>query len=102
MPIATIPTEWDHVILVCRKCCKKLHGGFGRNGAESLSRALKTELRATGRRKTIRVVETKCLGLCPKGAVTLLPASAPGAMLTVPAATPAADILSRILLPQSM
>ena len=95
--IASTPTNWDHVVLVCRKCSKKLDGGFGPDGKDSLPRALKTELRQSGRRRSVRVIETKCLGLCPKGAVTVLPGSAPGAMLAVPEATPVADLLARLL-----
>ncbi len=95
-PIAATPTQWDQVVLVCKKCSKKLHGGFGLDGKETLARALKHALRQAGRRRAMRVIETKCLGLCPKGAVTVLPASRPGALLTVPKATPAADLLARL------
>ncbi len=95
-PIVTVPTAWDQVVLVCRKCSKKLHGGFGPAGDDTLARALKMELRQSGRRGSVRVMETKCLGLCPKNAVAVLPASAPGAMFTVPKATPAADLLARL------
>ena len=93
-PIATTTTQWEQVVLVCRKCSKKLHGGYGPDGKDSLARALKLGLRDAGRRRTVRVVETKCLGLCPKGAVTVLPAGAPGSLLSVPRATPAAEILA--------
>lgn len=95
--ISASPTQWEQVVLVCRKCSKKLHGGFGPDGDDTLARALKTELRQAGRRRSVRVIETKCLGLCPKGAVTILPGSAPGALLAVPRATPGADILARLL-----
>ncbi len=95
-PITTSPTPWTQVILVCRKCSKKLHGGFGADGDQTLPRALKTELRQTQRRRAVRVIETKCLGLCPKNAVTLLPASAPGALLTIPVGTPAGEVLARL------
>jgi predicted metal-binding protein len=94
--IVTIPTDWTQIVLACKKCSKKLHGGFGPEGDESLPRALKTELRATGRRRSIRVIETKCLGLCPKNAVTILDGNAPGAMLAIPAGTPVADLLARL------
>ena len=83
-PIATIQTAWTDILLVCRKCSKKLDGGFGPNGDETLPRALKHALRASGRRRSVRVIETKCLGVCPKGAVTVLPARTPGIMLAVP------------------
>jgi len=85
--ITAVPTPWQDIILVCRKCSKKLDGGFGPDGGEPLGRAVKQMLRQTGRRRSVRVIETKCLGLCPKGAVTLLRGSNPGEMLAVPAGT---------------
>ena len=94
--IAAVPTTWQDVILVCGKCSKKLDGGFGPDGDHSLARALKHELRSMGRRRTARVIGTKCLGLCPKGAVTVLPGGQPGAMLTVPGRTHPAALLARI------
>ena len=95
-PILASPTPWEQVILVCRKCSKKLQGGFGPDGKDTLPRALKQELRNTGRRRSVRVIETKCLGLCPKGAVTVLPGDQPGAMLAVPGGTAAAALLARL------
>ena len=94
--ITATATSFTQVVLVCRKCSKKLGGGYGPDGEDSLARALKAELRETGRRRAVRVIETKCLGLCPKGAVTVLPAGAPGSLLSVPKATPAAEILARL------
>jgi predicted metal-binding protein len=95
-PIQSTPTNWTQIILACKKCSKKLHGGFGAAGDQSLPRALKTELRAAGRRRTVRVIETKCLGLCPKNAVTIVDATAPGAMLAIPAGTQLVDLLARL------
>ena len=95
-PIAITPTDWTQIILVCRKCSKKLRGGFGPDGKDTLPRALKAELRQTDRRRSVRVIETKCLGLCPKGAVTVLPASSPGALLAVSEGSSAADVLATL------
>ncbi len=97
--IETISTAWEEVVIVCGKCSKKLDGGFGPEGDVSLGRALKRALRDAGRRRTVRVIETKCLGLCPKGAVTVLPSGRPGAILTVPGGTDAADVLVRMAAP---
>ena len=94
--IVASSTPWQDIILVCRKCSKKCDGGFGPSGDQSLTRELKTALRGAGRRRTTRIVETKCLGLCPKGAVTVLPASQPGQVLAIPAGTPAATILATL------
>ena len=96
--ILAIATPWTDILLVCRKCSKKLDGGFGPEGEDTLPRALKHALRATGRRRTVRVIETKCLGLCPKGAVTVLPSRTPSTMFAVPKGADAA-VLLRVLPP---
>ena len=93
--IATVATPWRDVVVVCGKCSKKLGGGFGPTGDDGLARSLKHELRATGRRQGVRVIESKCLGLCPKGAVTVVAGSRPGAMLVIPQGTPVAEVLGR-------
>ena len=97
--IAAVSTPWQDLILVCGKCSKKLGGGFGVDGDESLARALKHALRRAGRRRTVRVIETKCLGLCPKGAVTVLPGGQHGAMLAVARGTDPALVLARMAAP---
>lgn len=43
--IKAVKTDWSQVVLVCRKCQKKLHGGFGPGGDQTLGKALR---RATG------------------------------------------------------
>lgn len=91
--VTAVPTLWQDIVLVCRKCSKKLDGGFGPDGDDSLGQALKHHLRETGQRRTIRVIETKCLSLCPRNAVTVLRASNPGAMLAVPAGTDIGTLL---------
>jgi predicted metal-binding protein len=92
-------TPWRDIILVCRKCSRKLDGGFGPDGEDSLTRELKRGLRATGQRASCRVIETKCLGICPKGAVTVLAGRSPGAILIVPAGTDTLVALARLLPP---
>ena len=97
--IVARPTTWRNVILVCRKCSKKLDGGFGPGGEHALGRELKRTLRASGHRTDTRVIETKCLGLCPKGAVAVLPATDPALILAVPAGTDPAVLAARLLPP---
>lgn len=75
---------WRELLLVCRKCSKKLKGGFGEEGEDSLPKALKPLLRERGLRRSVRVLEVGCLGLCPKGGVTVVASSRPGEMLVVP------------------
>lgn len=89
-----IKSDWTDVVLVCRKCAKKLKGGFGPDGKDSLPSALKAEIaRREGgkpmkkpRRKgaQVAVVEVDCLDICPKNAVVLIPAGAPERWLSVP------------------
>ncbi len=97
--ITAHPTQWQDVIVVCRKCTRKLDGGFGPDSELTLPRALKQSLRETGRRHTTRIIETKCLGVCPKNAVTILSASAPAKLYTVKAGTDALAILATLLPP---
>ena len=84
-------------MLVCRKCSRKLGGGFGRKGKHGLARTLRDELKATGRRRALRVIEVGCLSLCPKGAVTVVGPVQPGAVLAVPKRTEAAEVLAALL-----
>nr|WP_246616730.1 DUF1636 domain-containing protein [Sphingomonas yunnanensis] len=65
-------------MLVCGKCSKKLGGGFGRKGKTSLVKALRDEPGlGKGRKVALGVVEVRCLGVCPRGAVTLVDTRAP-------------------------
>ena len=68
-----IGSNWDHAVLVCRKCSKKLDGGFGPEGDERLAKALRRHLSLKkGRKAAAGIVEVNCLGVCPKGAVTVV------------------------------
>lgn len=90
-------TPWRTVILVCRKCGKKLKGGFGPRQKEALRSELRQALRSTGRRRDVRIMEIGCLGLCPKQAVTALNATCPGTLHVIPAGTEAAEALGTLL-----
>lgn len=68
-----VPSNWERALLVCGKCSRKVGGGFGRKGRTPLAKALRRELGVgKGRKARIGVTEVKCLGLCPKRAVTLV------------------------------
>jgi predicted metal-binding protein len=70
---ALVRSNWDHAVLVCRKCSKKLDGGFGPDGGERLAKALRRHLSLKkGRKASAGIVEVNCLGICPKGAVTVI------------------------------
>jgi predicted metal-binding protein len=77
-------TPWRQVIIVCRKCGKKLNGGFGPKRKETLKATLREALRDGGQRRQVRVMETACLGLCPKNGVTALNATHPGVIHVIP------------------
>jgi predicted metal-binding protein len=89
-------TPWQDVVLVCRKCARKLDGGFGKHGDATLRAELKQALRAAGRRRQVRVMETGCFSVCPKHAVSVMQGSRPGEILVVPEGTAAADLLRRL------
>ncbi len=99
MAIKTSTTKWRDVVLVCRKCQKKLDGGFGPDGDKSLKKALKKYLRpndAKGRKAELAVIETACFDICPKGAVIAVNASNPKALLIVPAGADLFEVKARL------
>jgi predicted metal-binding protein len=85
-------TPWRTVLIVCRKCGKKLGGGFGRKRKESLKSALRPH-----RQRDIRICEAACLGVCPKGGVTALNATHPGRIHVIPAGMDASEAMERLL-----
>jgi predicted metal-binding protein len=91
--VLSVPTGWDETLLICGKCSKKLSGGFGKDGAEPLKTVLRAYLRKHGRRST-RIIEVKCFGVCPRKAVTMARSSKPGSLLVVGARVDPASLLS--------
>ena len=68
-----VRSNWQNAVLVCRKCSKKLDGGFGPDGDERLAKALRKHLSLKkGRKAAAGIIEVNCLGVCPKGAVTVV------------------------------
>ena len=96
-PIRAVPTPAASLVAICAKCGKKLGGGFGADGDVPLAKALR---RALGlpkpKRARVRLVETRCLKLCPKGAVAVVDGRDPGAILVVPGGTSVADVAARL------
>jgi predicted metal-binding protein len=97
VPIGTRPTPWKTFLLLCGKCARKMDGGYGPKGKDTLRSALRTELSAKGLRRQVRIIETRCMGVCPKRAVTALNASQPGTILTLPRKTPPENALALLL-----
>ena len=79
-------SNWERALLVCGKCSRKLDGGFGAKGRAPLAKVLRRELGvAKGRKARVGVVEVKCLGVCPKHAVTVVDTADPGRWRLIPA-----------------
>lgn len=80
-----VASNWTNAVLVCAKCSKKLDGGFGPKGKTPLAKALRKHLDLKkGRKGAAGIVEVKCLGVCPKGAVTVVNGAASREWLLVP------------------
>jgi predicted metal-binding protein len=90
-----VPSRWTHTILVCAKCEKKLGGGFGEKGKRPLSKLLR-QMFGKGRKAQIGVVSVKCLGICPKNAVTIVDSRAPGEWILVAARTAIEDVAAAL------
>ena len=103
-----VRTEWRDVVLVCRKCSKRLDGGFGPDGGQVLAKALRKSLatlaggafgKVKARRRDIAVIEVGCLDICPKKAVVMVKCSEPNIMFLVPKGAEMDDVLDRLRLP---
>jgi len=69
--LKTYSAPWEgHLVLACRKCQKKLKGD---PDLRSLSKLKKTVKRANREHsdKSVHIVNTPCMDLCPKGGVTV-------------------------------
>ncbi|HEV7286991.1 (2Fe-2S) ferredoxin domain-containing protein [Sphingomonas sp.] len=81
-----VQSNWSNAVLVCAKCSKKLDGGFGPKGKQSLGKALRKQLHLKkGRKAAAGIVDVKCLGVCPRGAVTVVNGAASREWLLVQA-----------------
>ncbi|MBB5746390.1 hypothetical protein [Brevundimonas variabilis] len=98
MAIKTAKTEWRDVVLVCKKCSKKLDGkGFGPDGDTSLRKALRKYMKVKkGRKSELAIIQTGCFDICPKGAVVAVNAANPKALLIVPAGADLLEVKDRL------
>jgi predicted metal-binding protein len=97
-PIKRVKADWSEVVLVCRKCSKKLKGGFGEDGDQKLAKALRKAIGAKGkgRKASAAVIEVDCLDVCPKGAVVAVRASAPREWAVVPRGASMAAVAEKL------
>jgi len=80
-----VRSDWAQTVLVCAKCSKKMGGGFGPKGKTALAKALRKQVGAKkGRKSPVGIVEVKCLGVCPKRAVTVVDGARPSEWVLVP------------------
>jgi hypothetical protein len=59
------------IVLVCRKCQKKLKHGGKKKGIAKLGKELRKRTRHNEEALQLRVIEVSCLKLCPRGGVTV-------------------------------
>lgn len=97
--ISFVRSNWEATLLVCRKCSKKQSGGFGPKRETPLAKALRRALDAgKGRKAKIGVIEVKCLGICPRHAVTMVDARNPREWLLVKPGSDIAEVVSSLAL----
>jgi hypothetical protein len=96
-PLKQIGAHWQGAVLVCGKCTKKLDGGFGRKARSPLAKVLRKLLGLKkGRKAPLGIVETRCLGLCPKNAVAMVDTRKPDTWLVVPQGADVAELAARL------
>lgn len=93
---AQVRSHWRATVLVCAKCSKKLDGGFGEKGRTPLAKLLRKLGGGKKRKAAFGVIETRCLGVCPKGAVTVIDAAHPGRWLLIEQGAPVAEVVDRL------
>ena len=95
----SVASRWEGALLVCGKCSKKLGGGFGPKRRTPLAKALRTWLGlGKGRKAQWGIVETRCLEVCPRGAVCVVDTRQPGAWQLVEPGEDIASIAARLAL----
>lgn len=84
--------------MVCRKCSRKLDGGFGANGKKQLAQGLRRVLagKVKGRKAASAVIEVDCLDVCPKNAVMVVRAKNPSHWAVVPKGMPVETVIERL------
>lgn len=92
-----VRSDWQGALLVCGKCSQKVDGGFGKKGRTPLTKMLRKILGLKkGRKAALGVVETRCLGLCPRGGVVLVDSRSPREWMIVPQGADVAELAARL------
>ena len=99
-PIKSTSTEWRDVVLICRKCSKKLDGGFGPDGDLTLKKALRKYLHLRkgkqGRKAELTVTGADCFDVCPRNAVVAVNTRRPEELLIVPSGADLFEVKARL------
>lgn len=91
--IAKSRTEWEDILLICRKCAKRGRGGFGNKGRKRLDKYLRESLDlGKGRKARIDIVMTPCFKVCPKNGVTVARGDKADTLFVVPHGMEASEI----------
>jgi hypothetical protein len=90
----SLRAKWSDILLVCRKCSRKLGGGFGKKGRVPLDKLLKAELK--GQKHGPKVLAVPCMDICPKRAVCALRGGAGRQVHLVPPGMAAQDVLAAL------
>jgi predicted metal-binding protein len=98
MALKTAKTRWRDVILVCKKCQKKLGKGFGPDEDLTLKKALTRYVQpeGKGRKSELAVMYVDCFDVCPKKAVTAVNAAQPAQMIIIPAGADLIEVTDRL------
>ena len=95
--VRDLPIKATRLIAICGKCGRKIGGGFGERQDKALSKVLrKSAADAKGKRATVRIVETRCLDICPKRAVAMIDSRQPGRVMIVPAGASVDGLADRL------
>jgi predicted metal-binding protein len=70
--VRSYPAPWKgQLLLVCRKCQRKLKHSGKKNGLAKLAKGLKKRARHDEDGPKLHVIQVPCLKMCPKGGVTV-------------------------------
>lgn len=90
-----VRSDWAGAILVCGKCARKA-------GGKPLAKALRRELGiGKGRRASLGVVETRCLGVCPRRGIVVIDTASPDRWHIVPADATVQEVAATLGLAQT-
>jgi hypothetical protein len=70
--LRSYPAPWKgELLLVCRKCQKRLKHDGEKSGISKLSKTLKKRARQDENAPRLHVLEVPCLKMCPEGGITV-------------------------------